>query len=146
MLGESFLMFFVAPIPRVIWSEKPSVRLGPYVAQALLDFNNNSGAPPSAVGEFYINFGISGVILGMFFLGGLLRILFATYLMSSDTKFSRIRYALSIMIIIHFLIGDFTYAILYVFKYGIAMAICERFWRAIEWDRGAAQEMRVAVK
>lgn len=130
LLGESFAMFLVAPIPRLIWPEKPSVRLGPYVGQALLDFNNNSGAPPSAIGEFYINFGLPGVVVGMFLVGILLKVVRSTYFLSPDPVFSRVRYALALMIVVHFFIADFSYAVLFVFKYGIGVFICERYWRA----------------
>jgi oligosaccharide repeat unit polymerase len=128
MMGESFIMFLVAPIPRLIWPEKPSVRLGPYVGQALLDFNNNSGAPPSAIGEFYINFGMTGVVLGMFLMGVLLKIVHSTYAIAPNPVFSRVRYALAVMIFVHFLIADFSYAILFVFKYGIGIFLCEKYW------------------
>lgn len=130
LMGESFIMFIFAPIPRLIWPEKPSVRLGPYVAQALLDLNTQSGAPPSAIGEFYINFGMIGVIFGMFLMGVLLKITYSTYKIAPNPVFSRVRYVLTIMLFVHFFIADFSYAILFVFKYGIGILLCEKYWSA----------------
>lgn len=128
LLGQSFLMFIIAPIPKILWPEKPPVRLGPYVAQELLDYNNESGSPPSAIGEFYINFSWLGVVLGMFFLGALACLVRNTVAMSRFGEFNRVRYALFLLILIDFLIGDFSYAILFVIKYGFADWVCSSYW------------------
>ena len=130
LYGESFVMFIVAPIPRILWPEKPNVRLGPYVGQDILGFNNNSGAPPSGIGELYLNFGTLGVAMGMLLLGMVLAVIRNTYVRATEDQFARVRYAAAFMIVIHFMIADFSYAILFVIKYGIAILICERYWRS----------------
>jgi len=129
LFGQSFAMFLVAPIPRVLWPGKPNVRLGPYVAQELLDYRNESGAPPSGVGEFYINFGWTGVALGMLLLGGLAALARSLYYEAEDPNIGRVRYALGMLILIFFIIGDFSYAALFIIKYSFAAIVCEAYWR-----------------
>ena len=129
LLGESFLMFLVAPIPRVLWPEKPNVRIGPYVAQEILDFRNRSGAPPSGIGEFYINFGWLGVLVGMFMLGCAAAMTKSLYLSAPDPDIGRARYVLAMLVLVFFLIGDFSYATLFAIKYGFAAVICEAYWK-----------------
>ena len=130
LLGQSFVMVFVAPIPRVMWPSKPAVRIGPYVAQEILDYGNNSGAPPSAFGEFYINFGWLGVVIGSFLIGVGAAFVRSFCLAASDPGLGRVRYALLMICLINFLIGDFTYAALFVVKYGLAIVVCEWYWGA----------------
>ncbi len=129
LLGGSFVMFVTAPIPRVLWPDKPDVRIGPYVAQEILDFRNQSGAPPSAIGEFYINFGWLGVAIGMLLLGCVAALSKSLYLNSEDQDIGRSRYVCAMLILIFFLIGDFSYAALFAIKYGFAAIICERYWK-----------------
>lgn len=128
LYGQSFLMFIVAPIPRVLWPDKPNVRIGPYVAQDLLDFRNNSGTPPSAIGEFYINFGWVGIALGMMIFGALLANIRKGYSSAQDKEQGRVKYALAIMVMIYFMIGDFSYAMLFFIKYSFASFICQSYW------------------
>lgn len=130
LYGQSFAMFIVAPIPRVLWPEKPNVRLGPYVAQEILDYRNNSGAPPSAIGEFYINFGWLGIIVGMLGLGVIAALLPSIGQSATSPEIGRVRYGLALMVLILFLVGDFSYAALYAIKYGFAAVVCEAYWRA----------------
>ena len=126
--GRTFLMFMVAPIPRVLWPDKPNVRLGPYVTQDILRLNTQSGAPPSAIGEFYINFGWAGVVFGMFICGVILSLLQKRVAYFGSSDLARIRYALGIMLMIYFMIGDFSYAVLFLFKYGLASYVCQSYW------------------
>jgi hypothetical protein len=67
-MGATMEYAAYAFIPRVIWPEKPSVSKGDW-------FNKYVGAAPgtslgiTAVGELYWNFGVLGVVIGMFVLG-----------------------------------------------------------------------------
>lgn len=123
LMGESFLMFIVAPIPRALWPEKPVVRIGPYVAQEILEYNNKSGAPPSAIGELFINFGWAGVTIGMLFLGSFVALVRNSFEKVQSLNTTRVHYALFMIVVINFIIGDFSYAALTAIKYSVAAFI-----------------------
>jgi hypothetical protein len=67
-MGATMEYASYAFIPRVLWPEKPSVSRGDW-------FNKYVGAAPgtslgiTAIGELYWNFGLPGVVIGMFVLG-----------------------------------------------------------------------------
>jgi len=74
-LGETLYLWFVTPMPRSLWPEKPIVQMyclevGYYVYGWQL-----SGVPPGLIGEMYWNFHFVGVVLGCFLFGYLLRYL-----------------------------------------------------------------------
>lgn len=128
LLGSSFYALFVAPIPRVLWPEKPVIRIGPYVAQEILEFNNRSGAPPSAIGEFYINFGWLGVIFGMAILGIFAARLLTLFYGRTDAKLAMVRQVLFMLCLSNFMIGDFVFSALAAIKYSFAAYVCEKYW------------------
>jgi len=68
--GETLLIWIVFPIPRAIWPGKP-VNVGGQIAAEIYGAGN--GTPPTLIGELYWNFGILGVLGGMFVLGIALR-------------------------------------------------------------------------
>jgi len=73
LYGETYLSLFAAPIPRQMWPQKPlepGGLLGSYFFPG-----EKTGAPPSQIGELYINFGIGGVVLGMLIWGIIFRYL-----------------------------------------------------------------------
>lgn len=76
MWGESIIAIVFAPIPRIWWEEKPSVRVGQFVGKEIYLRDNLSGVPPTLIGELYLNFWWPGVILGMALLGALSRRLY----------------------------------------------------------------------
>lgn len=131
LLGKSFGLVFVAPIPKLTWPEKPDVRIGRYVMQDVLEFNVAGGAPPSAFGEFYLNFRWPGIVFGSFLIG-----CFAGWVRSQSrykddrhTGLVRARTTLLSLLLVFFLIGDFTYAALFSLKYVASIVICESYWR-----------------
>lgn len=128
--GASFLGFVIAPIPRVLWPEKPSVRMGPYVAQELFSFGSAAGVPPGAIGEFYINFGWPGIAAGMALLGAFLAFIWWRHRRAEDPRFTIIRYAFLMLSVIYFITVEFTAAIVIFAKYYIVIIVAERYWRA----------------
>ena len=129
LYGQSFTGALFAPVPRVLWPEKPNVRIGPFVAQDVLDYNNQSGVPPGAIGEFYMNFGWPGVFFGMMALGMMTAWLYNRYCASPDKRFSRPAYALMYLCIILFLFADFSLFVLYMIRYGVGIFLCVGFWQ-----------------
>ena len=95
LYGKPFLKFFVSlGPPRFIWKDKPIItpdgnefgrRIGvlkPY------DFETSVGA--TVVGDLYMNFGLPGIILGMFLMGVLFRIFFEYLIKGTNYSFSGI--------------------------------------------------------
>ena len=127
--GESFIAPVFAPVPRILWPEKPVIRIGPFVAQEVLRYKSHSGAPPGGIGELYLNFGWPGILIGMTILGVGTALLYQRYLATYDKRFSRPLYVLMLIAIMLFLISDFVFSSLYVIRYGVAALICLWFWR-----------------
>ena len=128
--GQSFTAIVFAPIPRLLWSNKPAIRIGPYVSGEVLRYDNNSGIPPGGIGELYLNFGWPGILFGMVIIGGIAQITYRRYLESADERLSRPIYAIAIFVIMLFLIGDFASSILSLMRYLAAALICTIFWRS----------------
>lgn len=79
MRGRGYLTAILFPIPRAVWPSKP-ISTGNYVSRLWYhtdDLPNTLGLPP--MGELYVNFGILGVIVGMFVAGRVVRVM-NTYL------------------------------------------------------------------
>lgn len=75
--GWTLGLFFVAFIPRVLWPEKPNIQLGKWIANtygAGRGIEAESYFAPTQIGEYYLNFGLIGVIGGMFLIGTIVRI------------------------------------------------------------------------
>ena len=65
--GRTLGLFFVAWVPRILWPEKPNIMIGQWVTDVYGSGPHiSSNTAPTHIGEYYINFGILGVVLGMF--------------------------------------------------------------------------------
>jgi oligosaccharide repeat unit polymerase len=74
--GWTLLHVPISFIPRIIWADKPILSLGQWITDnygAGPDITSNTGS--SWIGEFYLNFGYAGVIVGMGVLGAYFRFL-----------------------------------------------------------------------
>ena len=73
--GETIIGALASVIPRAIWPDKPGVGgSGTYVSEhTMIEFAGNTSVGMGQVLEFYINFGTTGVIIGMLVLGFALR-------------------------------------------------------------------------
>ena len=79
LYGSGYVTAFVFFIPRSIWPSKP-IATGNFVSRLYYktdNLPNTLGLPPP--GELYVNFGLLGIVIGMFVGGKLVRIL-NTYL------------------------------------------------------------------
>jgi len=73
--GRTLGLFFVAFVPRALWAEKPGITIGQWITDTYGSGPAiESNTAPTAIGDYYLNFGTAGVIGGMFLLGLLLRI------------------------------------------------------------------------
>ena len=90
--GESYKILSSKIIPRIFWKDKPSDTLANtyghrYGVLNKDDFNTSWNMP--VLNEFYLNFGIPGVSIGMFLLGILFRF-FSTYLSIKTNNIEKI--------------------------------------------------------
>lgn len=80
LYGKTFSSFFTMLVPRIIWPNKPAIDFDGIKLAQNLNFSapndNKTSIYPTVVGEWYMNFGIWGLIFGMFVLGILYRFLF----------------------------------------------------------------------
>jgi oligosaccharide repeat unit polymerase len=98
--GQTLFLWVYAPIPRTIWPEKPDVVTGQVIAKAVFGrgFGKGGGTPPNIVSDFYWNFGIPGVMVGMFFFGCFLRFLYFNALPNLDNNKTALLLYLIIMV------------------------------------------------
>lgn len=94
LYGESYIHVIAAPIPRVLWPNKPR-SIDAYVGTRLFGYDAIS-IPPSAVGEAYWNFHIPGVIIVMLLFGMLHRWLARTYWRYAQVPAATALYALTL--------------------------------------------------
>lgn len=95
LYGKTLLNFFVSlGPPRFIWKNKPVINASgnefgrKYGIILPDDFGTNVG--PTIVGDFYLNFGVWGIALGMLFFGALLRFIFDVLIRYSGASLSGI--------------------------------------------------------
>jgi hypothetical protein len=74
--GWTIAQIPIAYIPRILWPGKPEVGIGQWITDTYgAGAHIRSSTGPSWIGEFYLNFGVPGVVAGMFVMGMLLRVL-----------------------------------------------------------------------
>lgn len=106
LFGQSFVAIIYAPIPRVLWSEKPRVRVGPWVAKEIYERKNQSGVPPGLIGELFLNFAWPGVFIGMLLYGVTCRLVYNAHkLQSSISDNCRVFYAIFLVSFVIRLVG-----------------------------------------
>jgi oligosaccharide repeat unit polymerase len=79
--GGTYLALIYAPIPRTLWPEKPAVSLGKDISHKVYGYSqkNQSGVPPGMPAELYVNFGYTGILVGFFLVGILLKKLYNSF-------------------------------------------------------------------
>lgn len=105
--GETLMLAPISVlIPRVIWPEKPEIHVGREFGVTFRLVNaidRETQIAPSFVGEFYWNFHVPGVLVGMFLLGGLYRWVYQRYSAgASGSSFGRAMYAGLLIILLQF--------------------------------------------
>ncbi len=70
--GKTIGVWFLAPIPRELWNNKPLISVGPIIGSTIYG-NRVSGVPPGFIGEMYWNFHAFGLLFGSIALGWLLK-------------------------------------------------------------------------
>lgn len=75
--GRTLISIITGFIPRIVWLDKPNLNLGRFMVTDILQSNNKNSEPITAIGEFYLNFGLLAVPVGMFLLGMFYRACYA---------------------------------------------------------------------
>jgi len=90
--GATFLALIYAPIPRVLWPEKPAVSIGKDISHEVYGYSqkNLAGIPPGMPAELYLNFGYPGILIGFFLTGILLKKLYNAFEFNGPINKNRI--------------------------------------------------------
>jgi hypothetical protein len=90
-LGATFEPLLYVFLPRVIWSDKPSLNSANMLNREFhISADPDTFISPSHLGEWYWNFGISGVILGMALSGALMGYISVRFDPSSRMSITRV--------------------------------------------------------
>lgn len=73
-VGDTLWPGFVWFVPRALWPDKPNIAVGKWYARNVLGWSSGNAAV-TVLGDFYLNFGIGGVVVGMLVLGLLVGLL-----------------------------------------------------------------------
>jgi len=121
-----FFMPISALIPRLLWPGKPDTGLGDYFRETFWQGGGGSIAI-TQVGEFYLNFGVIGVVAGMAVLGILHRAFYEYVRRSMSMKL----HALLVLALPYFLVVDRDISLTYasVFKLVIFALVALYFMR-----------------
>ena len=129
MYGKSFILFLIAPIPRSMWLEKPSVRISTFVGDEIYNRPDNSGVPPGFIAESYLNFGIVGVTVCLLLLGALCAKVYHRFILRPKSLTDGFLYVVLIMVLTFTLLsGDLTVAISQAGRYGLLILLISRIF------------------
>jgi oligosaccharide repeat unit polymerase len=81
--GKTLVTWLFAPIPRTSWPEKPIISSGQAFGEEIYQYgvDQATGIPPGLIPELYWNFGLPGVIIGMFLIGFSLRVTYNAFIL-----------------------------------------------------------------
>lgn len=72
-MGRTLFLWVVAPVPRTFWPSKPEISIGRVIGEDIYEKRDENtkagGIPPGFITELYMNFGLFGIVVGMYFFG-----------------------------------------------------------------------------
>ena len=99
--GRTLALFPAAFIPRLLWPAKPEIPIGQWITDTYgAGPHIDSHTGPSFIGDLYLNFGVTSVVVGMLVLGALLR-LFQTHFLGPDPTAAGILAAIIVLVQLH---------------------------------------------
>ena len=123
LYGQSFLSIISAPIPRAIYPEKPERGNWIFTKKVFPEWHNRkSGITVTYIGDFYMNFGPLGVIIGMMLLGWIVRMSY-NRLTINRSLIDTIVYAVCFSQIINLLHSDIYYLVDLIFAVVVSIAM-----------------------
>ncbi|RMG74048.1 MAG: O-antigen polysaccharide polymerase Wzy [Chloroflexi bacterium] len=75
-IGSTFYPLLIGWIPRAIWPNKPILSQGAFMHNVIIGASTQSNVGLTSIGDFYLNFGLLGVLIGMFLLGVIIRTIY----------------------------------------------------------------------
>ena len=108
-LGRTYLATATMPVPRGLWPDKPLPSTGVFTLAFWPDtwLLNGTTLPPGLFGEFYLNFGWIGVVVGAFLFARFGRRLLARHAAAPLDPRRVLLYALFVAMAAHYIRGDF---------------------------------------
>lgn len=92
--GRGYLYTFTVMVPRIIWPDKPEPLERDILTIAFGEVGMKSGPAYPNIGEFYIEFGVIGILAGMFLFGLFSKWTASLYKSSRRSSLSLIGYAM----------------------------------------------------
>ncbi len=85
--GRTLALIPIAFIPRILWPGKPIIPIGAWISQTYTPYGylTDTNLAATWIGEFYLNFGLLGVAVGMFVMGLILRLIHESLLRRNAT-------------------------------------------------------------
>jgi oligosaccharide repeat unit polymerase len=96
MYGSTLVRWVAMPIPRTLWPEKPTLGIGPELGPVVFG-TSGAGVPPGIIAEMYLNFGLLGVLAGMFAFGVFLRFFYRSFAPTLTTRNGLVLYAVLVL-------------------------------------------------
>lgn len=104
MIGYTAMIF----IPRVIWADKPEPIIRDVLRVAINDYAVKGGSAFPNLGEYYMEFGLVGCIIFMFFLGKLCLFLKKIYIKNPESGHHLIAYSILLPVLFQIIIRGYT--------------------------------------
>ena len=137
--GEDFIVGAEGIVPRAMWPGKPAnVRPGSWFRQVYEPTHPN-GWPLGAVGDWYLNFGLLGVLVGGGLSGLLYRVLMATWWRVPWSSFN----VAALMCIVAFVVptGIDALTLLHWVQWGFPLLLCAGFINRRSQSRARRPEL-----
>jgi len=115
-LGRTFLATLTMPVPRGLWPSKPLPSTGVFTLAFWPDtwLLGGTTLPPGLFGEFYLNFGWIGVLIGAFLFARIGRALLARHTAAPQDPQRVLVYTLFVAMTAHYVRGDFAVSVAFL--------------------------------
>lgn len=127
--GSSFTYLVIQPIPRVLWPDKPDAPVRTILNEILGSDATTAGVAYPNVGEYYANFGVLGVFVGMWLFGLVMRAMYEYLRQHQDNDWTRVTYAVALPFLVQvvsrgYFVQIFQQAAFLLLPLGVGMWIC----------------------
>lgn len=109
--GKTFASFLTLPVPSTVWPDKFLTAPGVFTLAFWPDkwLDHGTTLPPGLMGEWFLNFGVAGVLFGGVVLGWLYESVYQSFIdPAKPPAQSLIYYAILVAMLLHYIRGEFT--------------------------------------